>query len=165
MKKKTIVLLAVLSFFVLAAAVFVSGVFNPNRYLLVRNESEDGFRQISVAFSFRGTTYPDLDGTVTISKLSGVPGDNTYYPMEPGEQHVMHLYARKGVAIGDTATIRLTADGLPALPADCDGETVDIPIRRGCCTKLIIRGSSKTGYVLTVDGFANWLIPQVEDLL
>ena len=165
MKKKTRVWLIVLGVLVLAAAVYVSGVFNPNRYLLVRNESEDSFRQISVRFSFRGTVFPEYDGISTISKLSGIPGDNTYYPMAPGEQHVMHLYARKGAAIGKTAAIRLTADGLPALPADCDGETVDIPIRRGCCTKLIIRGSSKAGYELEVAGFANWLIPQVEDLL
>ena len=165
MNQKTKKRLIVLGVLVLAVAVYVSGVLNPNRFLLVCNESEDSFRQISVRFSFRGTVFPEYDGISTISKLSGVPGDNTYYPMAPGEQHVMHLCARKGVPIGDTAAIRLTADGLPALPADCDGETVDIPIRRGCCTKLIIRGSSKTGYELEIGGFANWLIPQVEDLL
>ena len=80
MTQKTKVRLIVPGVLVLAAALFVSGVFNPNRYLLVRNESEDGFR-------------------------------------------------------------------------------------RGCCTKLIIGGSSEAGYTLAVDGFANWLIPQVEDLL
>ncbi len=160
MKKKTIVSLALLGAVLAAAALFVSGVFNPNRYVLVCNESEGDIYQVRVDFSFRGNEpkKTDYDGMTSISKRSGTPGDNAYYPITVGERHAMTMPPRKGVKIGKTATITVAVDDLRIKPADSIGWGVEIPIRRGCCTKLIIRGSREAGYVLEVGGFTNWLI-------
>ena len=164
MKKKTKVRLAVLGVLVLAAAIFVSGVFNPNYYVLVCNESEGDIYQVRLDFSFSGK-MSDTDGMSSIARRSGVVGDNSYYPIEPGERIPMHMYPREGRKVGDTAVITLAVDNVRIKPADSIGWGVEIPIRRGACTELIIRGSSEAGYTLVVGGFANWLISWVGVIL
>ena len=158
MKQKTKMRLIVLGVIVIAAAVFVSGVFNPNRYVLVYNASEEDIYRVRMDYSFRGTVFPDIDGGISIGRRSGIPGDNAYYPITVGERHTLEMHPRKGVEIGKTATITLAVDDVRIKTADSIGWGLEIPIRRGCCTKLFITGSKEAGYVLEVGGFTNWLI-------
>ena len=167
MKKKTIVPLAVLCVLVIAAAVIVSGILNPNVYLRITNQSDGDLYNYWMYYSYQGKTGREAEMGKGLSKPTGNPGDNSRLPFAVGEGVTTKMPPNKiqNVPAGDKLTVELHVHDLPILTAeDQDFEkgvnagAITIPVKAGKCSELVITGNREDGFRLEFTGFSNWLI-------
>ena len=167
MKKKTIVLLAVLGVVVIAAAVIVSGALNPNVYLRITNLSDGNLYNYWMYYSYQGKAGREAEMGKGLSKPTGNPGDNSLLPFAVGESVTTKMPPNKiqNVPAGDKLTVELHVHDRPILTAEdqafekgVSAGAITIPAKAGKCSELVITGNREDGFRLEFTGFSNWLI-------
>jgi hypothetical protein len=167
MKKKTIVLLAVLGVVVIAAAVIVSGVLNPNVYLRITNQSDGELYNYWMYYSYQGKIGREAEMAKGLSKPSSAPGDNSRKPFVVGESVKTKMPPNEiqDVPVSDKLTIELHVHDRPILTAEdqafekgVSAGAITIPAKAGKCSELVITGNREDGFNLEFTGFSNWLI-------
>lgn len=167
MRKKRILPIAVLCAVMIAAAVIVSGVWNPNVYLRITNQTDGDLYEYWMYYSYQGKTGSEAEMAQGLSKPTGNPGDNSRLPFAVGESVKVQMRPNKvqNVPVGDKLTIDLYVHDKPILTAEdqafekgVNAGTITIPAKAGKCSDLVIKGSREDGFKLEFAGFSNWLI-------
>ena len=109
MKKKLIVLIAVLCVIIIVSAIIVSGVLNPNVYLRITNRTDGEVYNYWMYYSYQGKTGTDAEMAQGLSKPTGAPGDNSRLPFVVGESVKVQMRPNKAhnVPVGEKLTIDL----------------------------------------------------------
>ena len=152
MKKKLIVLIAVLCVIIIVSAIIVSGVLNPNVYLRITNRTGGEVYNYWMYYSYQGETGTDAEMAQGLSKPTGAPGDNSRLPFVVGESVKVQMRPNKAqnMPVGEKLTIDLYVHDEPILTAE------DQAFEK--CSDLVITGNREDGFKLEFAGFSNWLI-------
>ena len=166
MKKKTVVLIAVLAVIVIAAAVFVSGVLDPNVYLRITNQTDGELYNYWMYYSYQGKTGREAEMAKGLSKPSSTPGDNSRKPFVIGESVTTKMSPNKiqNVPVSDELTVELHVHDLPILTAEdqqfekgVKAGVITVPVKAGKCSDVVITGNRESGFRLEFTGFSNRL--------
>ena len=167
MKKKLMVLTAVLCVIIIAAAIIVSGALNPNVYLRITNQTDGELYNYWMYYSYQGKTGRDAEMAQGLSKPTGNPGDNSCLPFAVGESVKAKMPPNKAqnVPVSDKLTIDLYVHDKPILTAEdqafensVNAGAITIPAKKGKCSDLVVTGNRENGFKLEFTGFSNWLI-------
>ena len=167
MKKKLIVLIAVLCVIIIVSAIIVSGVLNPNVYLRITNRTDGEVYNYWMYYSYQGKTGTDAEMAQGLSKPTGAPGDNSRLPFVVGESVKVQMRPNKAqnVPVGEKLTIDLYVHDEPILTAEdqafekgVHAGAITIPAKKGKCSDLVITGNREDGFKMEFAGFSNWLI-------
>ena len=165
-KKNKIILIAVVCVIIIAAALFVSGIFNKNVYLRITNQSDGDLYKYWIYYSYQGKVFPDIDGAIGTEKHSGV-GDNTRQPFVVGESAKLNMKPNPNYTTGkpENLTIELYVFDKPIKTGEDGkiengvkvGEAFTFPVEIGKCAELVITGNREAGFKMEVTGYSNWL--------